>query len=100
VELASSPQWVQTNAPDVQTKLHKDMKVMILVDVATATSHFLSIQYTEHFCGYFFRIYSWFARQHPERHSNENLGLSGNYILLGESIPSKSKACSMVILKE
>jgi hypothetical protein len=48
---------------NVQTKLHKDMKVMILVDVATATSHFLSIQYTEHFCGYFFRIYSWFARQ-------------------------------------
>ena len=73
---------------------------MILVDVATATSHFLSIQYTEHFCGYFFRIYSWFARQHPERHSNENLGLSGNYILLGASIPSKSKARSMVILKE
>jgi len=53
VELASFPQWVQTNAPDVQTKLHKDMKVMILVDVATATSYFLSIQYTEHFCGYF-----------------------------------------------
>jgi hypothetical protein len=43
VELAFFPQWVQTNAPDVQTKLHKDMKVTILVDVATATNYFLSI---------------------------------------------------------
>jgi len=37
VELASSPQWVQTSAPDVQINLHLNMQVMILVDVAIAT---------------------------------------------------------------
>jgi len=44
-------------------------------------------------------IQKWFARQQPERHSNESLDLSG-YIRLGASIPSKFKAFSIVILKE
>ena len=101
MESASFPQQVQTSVPNVQVQPPKDRKVMILVDVATATSYFFyQFIISEHFCGYFFRKYSWFARQQPERHSNENLGLSGNYILLGASIPSKSKALSMVILKE
>jgi len=53
VELVSFPQRVQTSVPNVQVQHHKGMKVMILVDVATATSYFLLINIPEHFCGYF-----------------------------------------------
>jgi len=54
VESASFPQQVQTSVPNVQVQPPKDMKVMIPVDVATATSYFFyQFIIPEHFCGYF-----------------------------------------------
>ncbi len=61
MELASFPQWVQTSVLDVQRQNPTVMKVMIPVDVAIATSHFLLL--SEHFCGYIFESNHWFARQ-------------------------------------
>ena len=63
MELASFPQWVQTSVPDVQRQIPMDMRVMIPVDVAIATSHFLLILVPEHFCGHLFQSNHWFARQ-------------------------------------
>ena len=45
VELASFPQWVQTSVLDVQRQNPTVMKVMIPVDVAIATSHFLLLSF-------------------------------------------------------
>jgi hypothetical protein len=64
VELASFPQWVQTSVPDVQKQSLRDMRIMIPVDVAIATSHFLLIQRTRALLWASFAVYSnWFARQ-------------------------------------
>jgi hypothetical protein len=63
VELASFLQRAQTNVPDVQIVIPMSMRVMIHVDVAIATSHFLLIQRTRALLWASFAVYSnWFAR--------------------------------------
>jgi hypothetical protein len=56
VESASFPQQVQTSVPNVQVQVQppKDRKVMIPVDVATATSYFfINSSYQNTFVGIF-----------------------------------------------